>query len=195
MARQPTFVLAPDSFKESMTAKEVCLAMEEGLRKAFPDARYVHVPMADGGEGTVQALVDATGGRLQQTRLIVACDVDNPLCGERGASRVFGSQKGATAAMAEQLDAALAHYAEGIDAIFGIAPGAAALPLGPARPASLRPLRRPKGSNVVFPTTLLPFFLLLQGKCCKAATFKSAPGRTADKSARPPNIGHFRIKP
>ncbi|MGG3452661.1 glycerate kinase [Paenibacillus rhizolycopersici] len=235
MARQPTFVLAPDSFKESMTAKEVCLAMEEGLRKAFPDARYVHVPMADGGEGTVQALVDATGGRLlslevtgplgepvtaqygllgdgetaaiemasasglqqvppdrrdplqtttygtgdliracldqgvrriivgiggsatndggagmaealgarfldasgrslprgggrlgelaridlsaldprlQQTRLVVACDVDNPLCGERGASRVFGPQKGATAAMAEQLDAALAHYAE-----------------------------------------------------------------------------------
>jgi glycerate 2-kinase len=235
MARQPTFVLAPDSFKESMTAKEVCLAMEKGLRKAFPDARYIHVPMADGGEGTVQALVDATGGRLcalevtgplgepvtaqygllgdgetaaiemasasglqqvppdrrnplrattygtgeliracldrgvrriivgiggsatndggagmaealgarfldaagqplprgggslgelaridvsgldprlQQARLVVACDVDNPLCGERGASRVFGPQKGATAAMAEQLDAALAHYAE-----------------------------------------------------------------------------------
>lgn len=64
MVRQPTFVLASDSFKESMTAKEVCLAMEEGLRKAFPDARYVHVQMADGGEGTVQALVDATGGRL-----------------------------------------------------------------------------------------------------------------------------------
>lgn len=235
IVRQPTFVLAPDSFKESMTAKEVCEAMEKGLRKAFPDAHYVHIPMADGGEGTVQALVDATGGRLcslevtgplgepvlaqygllgdgetaaiemasasglhlvppdrrnplqtttygtgelicacldqgvrriivglggsatndggagmaealgarfldaagrplargggrlgelaridvsaldprlQQARLIVACDVDNPLCGERGASRVFGPQKGATAAMAEQLDAALAHYAE-----------------------------------------------------------------------------------
>ncbi|WP_036644130.1 glycerate kinase family protein, partial [Paenibacillus sp. oral taxon 786] len=64
IVRQPTFVLAPDSFKESMTAKEVCEAMEKGLRKAFPDAHYVHIPMADGGEGTVQALVDATGGRL-----------------------------------------------------------------------------------------------------------------------------------
>ncbi|SDT23958.1 glycerate kinase [Paenibacillaceae bacterium GAS479] len=61
---QPTFLLAPDSFKESMTAKEVCVAMEAGLRKAFPEASYIHVPMADGGEGTVQSLVDATGGKL-----------------------------------------------------------------------------------------------------------------------------------
>ena len=60
-----TFVLAPDSFKESMTAKEVCVAMEAGLRSAFPDARFLHVPMADGGEGTVQSLVDATGGIMR----------------------------------------------------------------------------------------------------------------------------------
>lgn len=44
------FVLAPDSFKESMTAKEVCVAMEKGLRKVYPEANYIHVPMADGGE-------------------------------------------------------------------------------------------------------------------------------------------------
>ncbi|MNN15421.1 Glycerate 2-kinase [compost metagenome] len=44
--------------------------------------------------------------------MIVACDVTNPLCGETGASRVFGPQKGATPEMIEQLDAALAHYAE-----------------------------------------------------------------------------------
>lgn len=59
-----TFVLAPDSFKESMTAKEVCKAMEKGLRKVYPNARYIHVPMADGGEGTTQSLVDATGGQI-----------------------------------------------------------------------------------------------------------------------------------
>nr|WP_252120340.1 glycerate kinase [Symbiopectobacterium purcellii] len=47
--KQETFVLAPDSFKESMTAKEVCNAMEKGLRKVFPEANFVHVPMADGG--------------------------------------------------------------------------------------------------------------------------------------------------
>ncbi|TKH45958.1 glycerate kinase [Paenibacillus terrae] len=63
--RVKTFVLAPDSFKESMTAKEVCIAMEKGLRKVYPAANYVHVPMADGGEGTVQSLVDATGGQLR----------------------------------------------------------------------------------------------------------------------------------
>ncbi|WP_340028056.1 glycerate kinase [Paenibacillus sp. FSL H7-0940] len=64
--REKTFVLAPDSFKESMTAKEVCIAMEKGLRKIYPTARYIHVPMADGGEGTVQSLVDASGGVLHQ---------------------------------------------------------------------------------------------------------------------------------
>lgn len=58
------FVLAPDSFKESMTAKEVCEAMELGIKRAIPDAKCIHVPMADGGEGTVQSLVDATGGSL-----------------------------------------------------------------------------------------------------------------------------------
>ncbi|WNS44182.1 glycerate kinase [Paenibacillus sp. MMS20-IR301] len=232
--RETTFVLAPDSFKESMTAKEVCIAMESGLRKIYPDASYIHVPMADGGEGTVQSLVDASGGeihykevigplgqtvtakygilgdggtaaiemasasgiqlvdksernplitttygtgqlilecldrgirkiiigiggsatndggagmaealgarfldaagallprgggglgrlaaiditaldpRLQQVQFIVACDVTNPLCGEHGASAVFGPQKGATPQMVQQLDANLAHYA------------------------------------------------------------------------------------
>src|SRR5699024_6477507 len=56
--------LAPDSFKESLSAKEVANAMEEGLKKVFPDAEYVKVPMADGGEGTTQSLVDATGGEM-----------------------------------------------------------------------------------------------------------------------------------
>lgn len=77
---RPTFLLAPDSFKESMTAKEACIAMEAGLRKAFPDARFIHVPMADGGEGTVQSLVDASGGKL------VAEEVAAPL-GERVLAR------------------------------------------------------------------------------------------------------------
>ncbi|WP_420176813.1 glycerate kinase [Luteococcus sp. OSA5] len=59
-----TIVLAPDSFKESLTAKQVCTALEAGLRQSLPEANILHVPMADGGEGTVQALVDATGGSL-----------------------------------------------------------------------------------------------------------------------------------
>lgn len=57
-------VLAPDSFKESLTAKQVCEALEAGFRRTLPDAEFVHVPMADGGEGTVTSLVDATSGEL-----------------------------------------------------------------------------------------------------------------------------------
>jgi glycerate 2-kinase len=58
------FVLAPDSFKESMSAKKAALAMEKGIRRVFPDAICEIVPMADGGEGTVESLVDATDGRI-----------------------------------------------------------------------------------------------------------------------------------
>lgn len=51
------FVLAPDSFKESMTATQAVAAMERGIRLVFPEAETVGVPMADGGEGTTDALV------------------------------------------------------------------------------------------------------------------------------------------
>ncbi|QJE02624.1 glycerate kinase [Massilia forsythiae] len=233
-------VIAPDSFKESLSALAVADAIEAGMRAVFPDAHYVKIPVADGGEGTVQALVDATGGaRVEQrvtgplgepvdafygmtgergeagdtptaviemaaasglegvpphrrdpllatsrgtgelirhaldrgarrfilgvggsatndggagmlqalgVRLLdaagrelgpgggalaqlaridaagldarvadaefhIACDVDNPLTGPRGASAIFGPQKGATPEMVAQLDANLAHYA------------------------------------------------------------------------------------
>ncbi|MEE6658793.1 glycerate kinase [Limosilactobacillus pontis] len=60
------FVIAPDSFKGSLTAKQAALAMATGIRRVFPRAEYTLVPMADGGEGTVAALVDATGGQLVQ---------------------------------------------------------------------------------------------------------------------------------
>ena len=57
-----TFVLAPDSFKESMTAQQACYAMQAGIKKVFADARFIHLPMADGGEGTVEALLQAKQG-------------------------------------------------------------------------------------------------------------------------------------
>lgn len=57
-------VIAPDSFKESLSASEVAKAIEKGLRRVLPGAEYVRVPMADGGEGTVDAVTAATGGRL-----------------------------------------------------------------------------------------------------------------------------------
>ncbi|MGF1835416.1 glycerate kinase [Photobacterium sanguinicancri] len=228
-------VIAPDSYKESLSAMEVAIAVEAGFRQVLPNAEYHKLPMADGGEGTVQSLVDATQGsiiecrvtgplgeqvdafyglmgdgktaiiemaaasglhlvpneqrnplqtttygtgeliiaaleqgvehiivgiggsatndggigmaqalgiqlldasgkeigygggalarlatikmdnvdpRLAKINLEVACDVDNPLCGPKGASHIFGPQKGASPSMVEQLDANLAHYAE-----------------------------------------------------------------------------------
>lgn len=68
--KKHVFVLAPDSFKGSLTAKEVCLAMERGIKKALPAAECISVPMADGGEGTVQSLVDATRGRIYELEVI-----------------------------------------------------------------------------------------------------------------------------
>ena len=57
-------VIAPDSFKECLTAAQVAQAIETGLKQVLPDAVYVKVPVADGGEGTLQSLVDATDGKL-----------------------------------------------------------------------------------------------------------------------------------
>lgn len=58
-------VIAPDSFKESLSSPEVAAALARGWLRAVPDSECVCVPLADGGEGTVHALVEATGGRLE----------------------------------------------------------------------------------------------------------------------------------
>ncbi|MCD4699895.1 MAG: glycerate kinase [Phycisphaerae bacterium] len=58
-------VIAPDSFKESLSAIEVARAMEDGAREAAPKAEIDLCPMADGGEGTVEAMVAATGGEFR----------------------------------------------------------------------------------------------------------------------------------
>jgi glycerate kinase len=55
-------VLAPDSFKGTMTSAEVCELMEEGIRSVFPDVSVTRVLTADGGEGTVSAVLQAVGG-------------------------------------------------------------------------------------------------------------------------------------
>lgn len=57
-------VIAPDSFKESLSAAEAADCIRLGFEAVFPDAVIVGVPVADGGEGTVEALVAATGGRI-----------------------------------------------------------------------------------------------------------------------------------
>nr|WGD85980.1 glycerate kinase [Bacillus subtilis] len=57
-------IIAPDSFKESLSALEAADAIERGFKSVFPGADYRKLPVADGGEGTVQSLVDATNGRI-----------------------------------------------------------------------------------------------------------------------------------
>ncbi|MDI3360117.1 glycerate kinase [Lelliottia sp. V89_10] len=62
-------VIAPDSYKESLSALEVATAIEQGFREIFPDADYVKLPVADGGEGTVEAMVAATQGGIIKVRV------------------------------------------------------------------------------------------------------------------------------
>lgn len=66
-------VIAPDSYKESLSALEVATQIEAGFREVFPNATYVKLPVADGGEGTVEAMVAATDGE------IIEMDVTGPL--------------------------------------------------------------------------------------------------------------------
>src|SRR5208337_3251725 len=62
-------VVAPDKFKGCLSAAQVASAMEAGLRRWRGDLEIDRCPMADGGEGTVEALVIATGGRFVSRRV------------------------------------------------------------------------------------------------------------------------------
>jgi glycerate kinase len=57
-------IIASDSYKHSLSSKEVGIHLKAGLSKVLPDSEILVVPVADGGEGTVSALVDATGGEI-----------------------------------------------------------------------------------------------------------------------------------
>jgi len=63
-------LIAPDSFKDCLSAREVASALGRGIRKILPEATCIIVPMADGGEGTVESLVDATGGKQVQLMVL-----------------------------------------------------------------------------------------------------------------------------
>src|SRR2546426_6079517 len=78
-------IIAPQSLKGSLTAAEAGQAIALGVQAVYPDAEIDIVPIADGGEGTVQALVDATGGEIvQQT-------VTGPLGEDRKSTRLNSS--------------------------------------------------------------------------------------------------------
>ena len=60
--------IAPDSFKGSRTSREAAELIEKGARRVFPGAEYIRIPIADGGEGTVEALVDGLNGTLRSVQ-------------------------------------------------------------------------------------------------------------------------------
>lgn len=88
-------VIAPDSFKGSLTALEVASAIEEGLYKYNKDFTIEKVPMADGGEGTVESLVSLTNGE------IIIVEVKDPLMRDiKGFYGLLGDKKTAVIEMA-----------------------------------------------------------------------------------------------
>jgi glycerate 2-kinase len=88
------------------------MGMAAALGVKFLDSDGIHLEM---GGGFLDRLhkIDISGilPMVGETEFVVACDVNNPLCGEKGASRVFGPQKGASPQMVEILDKNLLHYA------------------------------------------------------------------------------------
>lgn len=91
------YLCAPDSFKESLTAMEAARAMAQGIENADHDAEVRCLPMADGGEGTARALVDATGGSMR------AMPVHDPL--GRPVEGHFGLLADGTTAVVETAEA------------------------------------------------------------------------------------------
>lgn len=62
-------ILIPDSFKGTMSAGRVCEIMEQSIRKRFPACEIIRIPVADGGEGTVDCFLEAVGGKRQSLRV------------------------------------------------------------------------------------------------------------------------------
>ena len=57
-------LVAPDKFRGSLEASEVCRSVEEGIRLAYPDAEIISIPLADGGEGTTRILTEQSNGHF-----------------------------------------------------------------------------------------------------------------------------------
>ena len=95
-------VIAPQAFKGSLSALEAARAMEEGVRRGLPDAQTILVPVADGGDGTLQTLMDSSGGRSLER------EVTGPL-GETVSARwgIMGDGETAVIEMAQAAGLAL----------------------------------------------------------------------------------------
>ncbi len=63
-------VIAPQAFKQSLAARAAAIAIQNGVLRAVPDADTTLIPVADGGDGTLAALIDTTGGRFFTTEVV-----------------------------------------------------------------------------------------------------------------------------
>ncbi|MCL6454039.1 MAG: glycerate kinase [Alicyclobacillus sp.] len=107
------------------------IGLLQALGAVFLDADERPVPPVGGALPDISTVrLDTIDSRVWESDIQVACDVDNPLCGEQGASAVFGPQKGATPEQVRRLDAGLLHFATRIEAATGkrlhLVPGAGA---------------------------------------------------------------------
>ncbi len=62
-------VIAPDSFKGSISAKDICTSVKRGILRVFPNADVIEIPLADGGEGTMENMVYATNGSKRKVEV------------------------------------------------------------------------------------------------------------------------------
>lgn len=92
------FILIPDSFKGTLSSIEICEIMEKEIRKLFPDAKVLSIPVADGGEGSVDAFLMAVGGKK------VSVSVKGPMFEE--ISSFYGVIDGGKTAIIEMAAAA-----------------------------------------------------------------------------------------
>ncbi|MFP3918449.1 glycerate kinase [Lysinibacillus telephonicus] len=100
-------VISPDSFKGTLTALEAAESIEQGIKLANPEVETILLPVADGGEGTMEALVLATNGRFEKTRVL------DPLGREIEASfGVLGNQSTCVIEMASASGITLLHNNE-----------------------------------------------------------------------------------
>lgn len=63
------FLLIPDSFKGTIGSADICRVMSEAIRRRLPDARIKEIPVADGGEGSVEAFLASMGGEKRYLRV------------------------------------------------------------------------------------------------------------------------------
>ena len=75
-------LIATDKFKDSLTAKEVCEGLQRGILRTFPSAEIENLPLADGGEGTLETLKSVWGGEF------ITCEVNDPLSRKINANSV-----------------------------------------------------------------------------------------------------------